>query len=61
MRVRSVYGRLGTLLQREGEDPKVSESFYRAMVQALILYGLETWVLSALMAKMIEGMHTEFL
>ena len=34
---RSIWGRLGTLLQREGEETKVSESFYRAVVQAIIL------------------------
>ena len=45
MRARSVWGRLGTLLRREGADPKVSESFYRAVVQAILLYGSETWVL----------------
>ena len=37
------------------------EIFYRAVVQAIILYGLETWVLSASMEKRIEGTHTEFL
>ena len=44
-RARSVWGRLGTLLRWEGADPKVSESFYRAVVQAILLYGSETWVL----------------
>ena len=45
MQARSVWGRLETLLRREGADPKVSESFYRALVQAILLYGSETWVL----------------
>ena len=61
MHTRSVWGRLGTLLQREGEDPKVSESFNWEVVQAILLYRSETWVLLESMAKMIEGMHTEFL
>ena len=61
MRARSVWGRLGALLRREGADPKVSESFYRAVVQAIILYGSETWVLLASMKKRIEETHTEFL
>ena len=36
-------------------------SFLRAVVQAILLYGSETWVLSVSMAKRIEGTHTEFL
>ena len=60
MRARSVWGRLGTLLRREGVDPKVSASFYRAVVQAILSYGSGTWVLSTSMAKRIEGTHTEF-
>ena len=61
MRVRLVWGRLGTLLLQEGADPKMSEIFYRAVLQAILLYGSETWVLLASMEKRIEGTHTEFL
>ena len=61
MRARSVWGILGTLLQREGEEPRVSEIFSRALVQAIILYGSETWVLFAKMEKKVEGVHTKFL
>ena len=39
----------------------MSASFYRAVVQSILLYGSETWVLSASMEKRIEGMHTDFL
>ena len=46
MHVRLVWGRLGTLLQQEGADPRVAAMFYRAVVQAILLYGSETWVLS---------------
>ena len=35
--------------------------FYREVVQAVILFGLESWVLSAAMEKMVEGEHTGFL
>ena len=37
------------------------EIFYRAVVQAIILYGLKTWVLLESMAKRVEETHTEFL
>ena len=36
-------------------------SFYRAVVQVIIFYGSEIWVLLASMAKRIEGTHMEFL
>ena len=39
----------------------MSSSFYRAVVQVILLYGSETWVILASIAKRIEGMHTEFL
>ena len=61
MRARLVRGRLGALLRREGADPKLLASFYRAAVQAILLYGSETWVLLASVAKKIEGTHTDFL
>ena len=53
MRVSLVWWRLGTLLLQEGADPKVSASFYRAVVQAILLYGSETWVFLESMAKRI--------
>ena len=61
MRARSVWGRLGTLIRQEGSKPRVSEIFYRVVVQAILLYGLETWVLSAEMAKRVDGTHTGFM
>ena len=53
MRSRLVWGRLGTLLRREGADTKVQESFYMEVVQAILLYGSETWVLLVSMEKRI--------
>ena len=61
MRVRLVWGGLGTLLQQEGEEPRVSEMFYRILVQTILLYGSETWVLSAEIYRTVEGIHTRFL
>ena len=47
MRARPVWGRLGGLIRREGADTKALGIFYRAVVQAIILYGSETWILLA--------------
>ena len=61
MCARSVWGRLGTLLRREGVDHKVSEMFYRAVAQVLLLFVSETWVLLAEMERKVEREHTGFL
>ena len=49
------------MLHREGEEPAVSEKFYRAVIQAVFLFGEETWVLLAPMAQRLEGFHVGFL
>ena len=61
MHATSVWEILGTLLWREGAEHKVSEIFYRAVVQEILLYGSETWVILVSMANRVEGTHTEFL
>ena len=60
-KVRQVWGRLGKLPRREGADPFVSAIFYRAVVQKILLFGSETWVLLEEMAKRLEGVHVSFL
>ena len=35
-------------------------AFYRAVVQAVILFGSEMWVLSESMEKRIAGINTRF-
>ena len=61
IRASLVWGRLGTLLLREGADPKVLASFYRVVVQSILLYGSEMGVISASITKRIKGTNTEFL
>ena len=39
----------------------MSEKFYRAVVQKILLYGLETWVLSESMERKVEGVNTGIL
>ena len=40
------WGRLASILGREGADPKVSRSFYTAVTQQVLLFGAELWVLT---------------
>ena len=43
---RKGWGRLSRVMGREGADLKVSEDFYKAVAQAVLLFGSETWVLT---------------
>ena len=60
-RARQVWGRLGKLPRREGADPIISAKFYRAVVQAVLLFVAETWVLSEAMLNKLEGVHVGLL
>ena len=61
IRTRSVWGRLGTLILPEGAEPRVAEMFYRLVVQVVLLYGSDTWVLLSAMGMKVEGTNTRFL
>ena len=39
MCARLVWGRLGTIMRREGAEPRVLEMFDRAVAQAILLFG----------------------
>ena len=60
-RERQVWGDLGKFLRREEAYLIVSAKFYRAVVQAVILFWAETWVLTETMLQKLEGVHMGFL
>jgi len=45
------------VLRRENAPPRVSAKFYKAIVQSVLLYGSETWVLSPAALARLEGFH----
>ena len=45
-RVRKSWGRLLRILSREGAYPKVSGYFFKAVTQAVLLFGVDTWVIT---------------
>ena len=49
------WGRLEQVLGREGADPKVSQSFYTAMTQQVLLFRAETWVLTQKMESALDA------
>ena len=60
-KLRQLWSRIRKILQREGGDQLVSEKKYQAVVQAVLLFGVEIWVFWAAMSKHMEGVHVEFL
>jgi hypothetical protein len=45
------------VLRAENATPKTRGMFYKATVQAVLLYGSEIWSLSLLSMKHLEGFH----
>ena len=56
-----VWGWLCKLRRKEVAEPIVLEKFYRVVVQAVILFGFETWVFLSAMLQKLEGVHVSFL
>ena len=52
------WGRLLPILSREGADKRVSGKYFKAVVQAVILFGAETLVLAPRIERALESfMH----
>ena len=45
-KARKSWGRMSQILSQEGADPKVSGHFFNAVVQAVLLFVMEKWVLN---------------
>ena len=56
-KARGTWARVGQVLRRENAPPRVSAKFYKAIVQSVLLYGSETWVLSPAALARLEGFH----
>ena len=53
--------RLEKMLWREGAEPALSDTFFRAVIHALLLFGADTWVLLVPTAQKLEVVHLGFL
>ena len=53
-KARKSWGRLSQILSREGAYLKVSGNLYKAVTQAVLLFGEETWVLTQRMEKALD-------
>ena len=56
-KARGTWARVGQVLQRENAPPQVSDKLYNAIVQSVLLYGSEIWVLSMATLARLEGFH----
>ena len=56
-KARSRWASLSRVLVREGSTPRISGLFYKAVVQAVLLYGCESWVLTDKVWKTLESFH----
>ena len=45
-KARNIWMRMTRILIPEGVDPKVSGLFFKVVVQAVLLFGEETWFLT---------------
>ena len=56
-KARKCWARISRLLRAENVSPWVAGMFYKATVQAILLFGSETWCLSPSAMRQLEGFH----
>ena len=56
-RAQEKWVRLGKILGREGSDRITAGRFYVAVVQAVLLFGSETWILTLRLEKSLDHFH----
>jgi hypothetical protein len=56
-KARGCWAWVSHVLRAENATPKICGMFYKATVQAVLLYGSETWSLSPSSMKCLEGFH----
>ena len=56
-KARSRWARVSRVLAREGADAKIAGMFYKAVVQSVLLYGSESWVVTPAVLKVLNSFH----
>ena len=57
-RARDKWRRFGHVLRSDGVNPRVMGYFYKAVVQAVLLYGSETWTLTEGLKRQFQSFHS---
>ena len=56
-KARKRWGMVSRILRWDGLRPKAAAMFYKAVVQAVLLYGAETWSVTPPMLQALRGFH----
>jgi hypothetical protein len=56
-KARSTWAWVGQVLWSKNASPFVAAQFYQAIIQAILLYGSKTWVISQTALVRLEGFH----
>jgi hypothetical protein len=56
-KARGTWARVGQVLRSKNATPPVAAKFYKAVVQAVLLYGSKTWNLTKAVLARLEGFH----
>ena len=56
-----MWGRIGKIIRREGVEPYISSKLYCLVIQLVLLFGADTWVLLEPMEQRLEVFHVGFL
>ena len=54
-KARKSWGQLKQILSREGADRRVSGNFFKAVIQQVLLFGAETWVVTPRMERALSS------
>ena len=54
-KARRIWGRLSRILTREGATARISGMFFKSVIQQILLFGDETWVVTPRMEKALSG------
>ena len=57
LKAQKSWGRMSRILCREGADARVSGKVFKAVAQAVLLFGSETWVLTPRIERALESFH----
>ena len=53
-KARKSWGRMQGILRREGATPRISGNVFKAVVQQVLLFGAETWVVTPKMEQALS-------
>jgi hypothetical protein len=56
-KARATWARVSQVLWSKNASPPIAARFYQAIVQAILLYGSKTWVISRTALARLEGFH----